>query len=128
MPDPSPDLSVAIVACNNERTIERTVRSVRDLACRLVVVDSGSAHQTSQLCRNLGADVIERPWHGYVKQKQFALEQCDTTWVLSLDSDESLDTESADAVRRAVNEDDPQVAGYEINRRTWLGEVEMRHT
>lgn len=121
------DLSVSIIARDAERTIGETLRSVRDLARRIVVVDSGSTDRTVELCRAAGADVIEHEWAGHVKQKQFALEQCDTTWVLSLDSDESLDGESAGAVRDAVAGDDEGVAGYAINRRVRFGGTFLRH-
>jgi glycosyltransferase involved in cell wall biosynthesis len=122
------DLSVAVIARDAERTIEATLRSVRGLARRVVVVDSGSTDGTLDLCRAHGAVVIEHPWEGYVRQKQFALDQCDSTWVLSLDSDESLDAEAADAVRGAVAGDDPAVGGYQLNRRVRVGEIDLRHT
>ena len=126
--DPALDLSVAIVACDAERTIERTLQSVRGLALRVIVVDSGSRDRTRQMCEERGAEVIEHEWEGYVGQKQFALELCDTAWVLNLDSDEALDPELADAVRQALAEGDAQVAGYEMNRRVWFGDLELRPT
>ncbi len=122
------DLCVAVIARDAGRTIEATLRSVRDLARRVVVVDSGSTDNTIELCRAHGALVIEHPWEGYVRQKQFALEQCDSAWVLSLDSDESLDGEAAESVRGAVGGNDPGVCGYQINRRVRVGEIDLRHT
>ena len=126
-PKPTLDLCVAIIACNAQRTIEETIRSVAGLARRVIVVDSGSTDRTVQLCEQGGAQVTAQPWQGYVKQKQMALEQCDSSWVLSLDSDESLDAELTEEVRRAVEADDPAVAGYQLNRRVWLGDLELRH-
>lgn len=127
-PKPTLDLSVAIIACNAERTIQRTIRSVSGLVQRVIVVDSGSTDQTVKLCRQCGAEVIEHPWQGHVQQKQLALEHCDSAWVLSLDSDESIDAELADEVRRVVEADDPSMAGYRLNRRVWFGDLELRHT
>jgi glycosyltransferase involved in cell wall biosynthesis len=72
------NLCVAIIACDNERTIGQTLSSVDGLARRTIVVDSGSTDGTIELCRAHGAEVIEHAWEGYVRQKQFALEQCDT--------------------------------------------------
>ncbi len=126
--DTTADLCVAVVACDNERTIERTLRSVDGLARRTIVVDSGSTDGTIELCRAQGAEVIEHAWEGYVKQKQFALDQCDGPWVLSLDSDESLDDEAVGAVRRAIAANDTALAGYALNRRVWIGDRELRHT
>jgi glycosyltransferase involved in cell wall biosynthesis len=122
------DLEVAIIARDAERTLGRTLASVRGIARRVVVVDSGSTDGTIDLCRQHGAEVIEQPWLGYVKQKQLALERCNATWVLSLDSDESLDDGAREAVRGAVEGNDPAAAGYAINRRVRIGDIELRHT
>ncbi len=126
-PQETPDLCVAIVACNAERTIERTLRSVEPIARRVVVYDSGSTDRTPDLCRTHGAEVVERRWEGYAIQKQLAMEHCDAAWVLSMDSDESLDEQLIDAVRRVVCADDPEVAGYAMNRRVWFDGRELRH-
>ncbi|TDJ54605.1 MAG: glycosyltransferase family 2 protein [Planctomycetota bacterium] len=125
--DTTLDLCLSVIACDNERTIERTLRSVEGLARRTIVVDSGSTDGTIDICRAGGAEVIAHTWEGHVKQKQFALEQCDTQWVLSLDSDESLDETAVRAVRDAVAGDDPSVAGYQINRRVWYRGRPLRH-
>lgn len=121
-------LSVAIIACDNEATIARTIESVRGLAGRIIVVDSGSSDRTRAISRDLGAEVIEHEWEGHVRQKQFALDQCDTPWVLSLDSDESVSEELAGEIRRVVMSDDPHVAGCEVNRRVWFAGRELRYT
>ncbi len=126
--DTTLDLCLAVIACDNERTIERTLRSADGLARRTIVVDSGSTDGTVEIARVCGAEVIAHPWEGHVKQKQFALEQCDTTWVLCLDSDESLDEPAIRAVRDAVSRNDPSIAGYRLNRRVWIGERPLRHT
>jgi len=130
MTDPSSslDLCVAIIVCDAQRTIEQTIRSVNGLARRVLVVDSGSTDGTQTICRELGAEVVHHDWEGYGRQKQFALELCDSEWVLCLDADESLDNELIDAVRRAVTADDQSIDAFAVNRRFRLGTVELRHT
>ncbi len=125
---PAADLSVSIIACDAQRTIAETIRSVRPMARRVVVVDSGSTDRTPELCAELGAEVVHHDWEGYGRQKQFAVELCDTGWVLCLDSDEAPDTVLAAEIRRAVEADDQSIDGYAMNRRVWLGDAELRHT
>src|SRR5690606_18481587 len=79
-------LSVAIVCRNNERTIGRTLESVRGMAAEIVAVDSGSTDGTIDLLEQAGARVIRSEWLGHVKTKQMALEACSQEWVLCLDS------------------------------------------
>ncbi len=122
------DLCVVIIACNSQRTIRKTLQSVQGLASHIIVVDSGSTDDTKNICKDLSAEVVDHEWEGYGKQKQFALDLCDAAWILSLDSDESLDIDLANEIRQAIQQNDPSIYGYEMNRRFWFGEKEMRYT
>ncbi len=122
------DLDVAIIACNNALTIARTIESITPLAQRIIVVDSGSTDETVKIAAQLNADVINHPWQGHVKQKQFALEQCTASWVLSLDSDESPDRQLLDSITAAVEKDDHQIDGYSLNRRIFFHDAFFNHT
>ena len=122
------DLDVVIIACDNERTIARTLECMDGYVNRILVIDSGSRDGTVEIARGSGAEVIFHEWEGHVKQKQFALEQCSAGWVLSLDSDESVDDELRGEILRAVGEDDAGVAGYEVNRRIFFLGKWLRYT
>ena len=149
---PRLDLSVAIIARNNALTIRRTLASVRTIAREIVVVDSGSTDQTVEIARDeFGARIIDQPWLGHIRQKQFALEACTASWVLSLDSDESIEPELAAAIRSVVpvagdehavaaatrpigtvSVADPgagtvAITGYEMNRRLFMAGRWLRH-
>ncbi|TVQ33844.1 MAG: glycosyltransferase family 2 protein [Phycisphaeraceae bacterium] len=112
-------LAVSIVCRNSERTILRTLESVAGLADQIVAIDSGSTDGTIGMLRDHGAEVIEREWMGYVRTKQAALVACDRPWILCLDSDESLEPELRRSVRATVERDEPQFAGWELNRKIW---------
>lgn len=112
-------LSVSIVCKNNEQTIGRTLDSVRGLADEIVAVDSGSTDGTLALLEAHGAKVFREPWRGYIETKRRALEHCTCDWVLSLDSDESLEPALQAAVRQAMETDTPAIGAYEINRKVF---------
>ncbi len=124
---PAPKLSVAIICCNNEATIARTLGSIRPLDAEIVAIDSGSTDGTLDLLRRAGARVIHQPWLGHVSQKQVALERCRGAWILSLDSDESLEPDLLASVVAAMAKDDPGVAGYEVNRKVWWAGAFLNH-
>ena len=110
-----PLLSVAIITCNEERNLGRTLESVR-WADEVVVVDSGSTDHTVSIARSFGAHVIERHWPGFAAQKNFALAQCTGTWVLSLDADEELSPELQRQIRTLLSTN-PPVDAFRLKRR-----------
>ena len=83
-------ISAAIVALNEERNIERAIRSLIPCADEIVVVDSGSSDRTREIAISLGARIIEEPWRGYAAQKNFAASCAANDWILSIDADEEL--------------------------------------
>ncbi|RPI46034.1 MAG: glycosyltransferase family 2 protein [Betaproteobacteria bacterium] len=114
-------LAVAITTKNNLRTIRECLESVKDVADKIFVVDSGSTDGTVEICREMGAEVDYREWPGPVAQKQYAMDRCaDHDWVLNLDSDEMLDAELAASIRNAVLTAGPEIAGFSFNRKVWF--------
>lgn len=129
MPEPIPDLAVALTTFNSDRTIDRVLESVRTLAANVVAVDSGSTDETVAICERHGATVIHQDWLGHVKQKQLAIDSCGTAeWILLLDSDESVQDDLADAIRTALSSGAPAADGFAINRKTWLLGAGLDHT
>ena len=82
-------ISATIITRNEERKVARALESLR--CCdEVVVVDSGSIDRTPEIAAKLGARVIDSPWAGYAKQKNFAAERAENDWILSIDADEAL--------------------------------------
>lgn len=83
-------ISVAIITFNEERNIERCIKSVVALADEIIVVDSLSTDNTVDLAKANGAKVVIQNFLGYIEQKNFVIQQCKNDWILSLDADECL--------------------------------------
>lgn len=113
---PIPNLSVAIVCKDNQRTIARTLGSVQTLASEIVAIDSGSSDQTLAMLMQAGAAVKRQDWLGHVRQKQLALDSCSNDWVLCLDSDESPDEQLVGSIRALLRAGEPERPGYTMNR------------
>jgi glycosyltransferase involved in cell wall biosynthesis len=85
-------ISLVIITLNEEKCIERCIRSV-PFASEVVVVDSGSSDRTIEIAEKFGAKVYKNEWKGYGAQKSFAAGKASGDWVLSLDADEWLSPE-----------------------------------
>ncbi len=120
-------LSVAIICKDNRDSIGRTLESVRGMAAQIIAVDSGSTDGTLDILRAHGCEIHHQPWLGHVRQKQAALDLCAEPWILSLDSDESLDDELARAIRFAIERDDDRIDGFEVNRKVWYAGDYLHH-
>ncbi len=110
-----PLLSVAIITCDEERNLARTLASV-SFANEIVVVDSGSADRTVEIAESFGARVFKRSWPGFAAQKNFAIAQCTGDWILSLDADEELSPELCRQISVLLPTNPPADA-YFIKRR-----------
>src|ERR1051326_5965929 len=110
-------LSVCIITLNEEANIARTLKSVKEIADEIVVVDSGSKDATVSLAQGFGTKVFVEPWKGFARQKNSALEKATCDWILSLDADEEVSPALAASIKALLAAGTPQFAGYTMNPR-----------
>ena len=118
-------LTVTVVAWNEEERLRDCLESVA-WADEIVVVDAESTDKTVQLAREFTDKVWVRPWPGFARQKNFAIEQAAGEWILSLDADERVTPDLAARIRRIVAEGGP-ADGYRIPRRNIFWGAWVRH-
>jgi glycosyltransferase involved in cell wall biosynthesis len=106
-------LAVLILTYNEAENIAPCIASAA-FADEVIVVDSGSADDTAEIARRLGAKVATRKFDGFGPQRNFALTQTDADWVMYLDADERITPALADEIRLTVNRNEP--AACEILR------------
>ncbi len=86
-------LSVVIITYNEEKNIERCLKSVQSVADEIIIVDSFSTDATEKICMQYKVKFIQQSFLGYIEQKNFALENTSNMYVLCLDADEALSIE-----------------------------------
>ena len=103
-----PSLSVIIITKNEAANIRACLESVA-WADEIVVVDSGSADNTVNICKAMGARVYVHPdWLGFGPQKNRALSYATKEWVFSIDADERVTPELHAELIQAMNEEHAQ--------------------
>jgi glycosyltransferase involved in cell wall biosynthesis len=107
-------LSVVIITLNEERNLERCLRSVQDVADEIVIVDSLSTDRTIEIAKTFGSKIISKAFDGYVKQRRFADAQATHDWVLAIDADEALSPELAASIRQVKAA--PKFNAYKLSR------------
>lgn len=92
-PRTRPTLCVAVLTHNEERRIERCLRSA-SFADQILLADSGSTDRTREIAAHLGAEVHLFPdWQGFAEQRNRLLPYVRTDYVLWVDADEVVPDE-----------------------------------
>lgn len=97
-------LSVAIITMNEERILETTLKSIKNIADEIIIVDSGSTDKTEEIAKKYGANFIYKEWSGYGPQRNFAIESCQGEWVLNIDADEEISPELEKEIIKVIND------------------------
>jgi glycosyltransferase involved in cell wall biosynthesis len=119
-------ISAVIITYNEERNIGRCLDSLLDVVDEIVVVDSYSSDRTEEICRSYNAVFIQHKFTGHIEQKNWAILQANSPYILSLDADEALSTELKDSILK-VKEKWTHDAYY-FNRLTSYCGKWIRHT
>jgi glycosyltransferase involved in cell wall biosynthesis len=86
-------LTGVIITFNEERNIERCIKSLKNVCDEIIVLDSFSTDRTEEICRTHEVKFLQHKFDGHIQQKNRALQLVETDWVLSLDADEALTEE-----------------------------------
>lgn len=84
-------LSLVMIVKNEERCLERCLKSIKDLVDDIIIVDTGSEDATKQIAASFGAKVYDYAWkNDFSAARNFALSKSSSDWNLVLDADEYL--------------------------------------
>lgn len=119
-PPKGPRLAAVILTRDEEANLSGCLRSLRDLADEVYVVDSGSADATVQVAEAVGAQVLPHPFENHARQMNWAIENIPTTaeWLVRIDADERVSPQLARELRKLIETATDDVTGILIARRT----------
>lgn len=113
-------VDIIIPTFNERLNVPFALRSVREWASNVFVLDSGSTDGTQEVARELGATVVEHPWEGYARQKNWAIDNLplSSPWTFILDADEVITAALRDEIMALTQRDPATVreAGFYVNR------------
>ena len=110
------NVTVVILTRNEEKNIEGAIENAKLVSEKVLIVDSGSTDNTVELARENGAKVVFREWDDdFSAQRNYALENIDTRWVVYLDADEQLNEQLISEIKKVIETD--SVAMYRFIRR-----------
>ena len=119
-------ISAVIITFNEERNIERCLKSLIGVADEVLVVDSYSTDGTEEICRKYNVHFIKHRFIGYSEQKNWANLQAEFPYILSLDADEALSDKLRASILKVKNNWTHD--SYYFNRMTNYCGKWIRHT
>jgi glycosyltransferase involved in cell wall biosynthesis len=126
MPVGGVKISACIVALNEENNIRDCLESVK-WADEIVVMDALSSDRTVAICREYTDKVFQRPWPGYIAQKNNAISAATHDWVLCLDADERVSQELRDEITGEFEEQGARWDGFVFPRQTFYLGAWIKH-
>lgn len=103
-------ITVCLLTFNSERLLRDVIPPLLKIADEIVIVDSGSTDNTLHICQSYGLSPVYKKygWHG--EQMNHAVSLASHDWVLCIDSDEILDSDTVDAILKLKRSDEPDPA------------------
>ena len=115
-------ISVIILTQNEEKHIERCLKSLLLFTDKIFIVDSGSTDRTIEIAESLGSKVIHNQWITYATQFNVGIAKnpFQTKWLMRMDADEYVTPELAQEINDTINNFSGDVSGFYIKRRVFF--------
>lgn len=116
------DLTIIILTKNEEQNLKKCISSFKNVASKVVIVDSYSTDKTAELAESLGAEVYKHPFESHAEQFNWALNHVsiETEWVMKVDADEEFTPELAEEIDKRLDKISADITGIILRRRVYF--------
>ena len=120
-------ISVVVSAFNEEKMIEDCLKSVKDLADEIILIDNTSSDKTVQIAKKYADKIFVQPNNPVMlnTNKNFGFNKASGQWIISLDADERITKDLEKEIQMLVL--DQRYTGYEIPRKNIIFGKWIKH-
>lgn len=122
------DLTVIILTKNEEKNIEKCIKSFKGIVKRFVIVDSYSTDNTENICKTINKelqkegsslDFYQNEWVDHATQLNWGINNTNinTTWTMRMDADEELLPDLVEEIDEKLPKIDNTINGIILRRR-----------
>lgn len=116
-------LSVCIIMKNEEKVIDRCLRSLSGIADEIIVVDTGSTDNSKTLALEYADKVYDFEWvDDFSKARNYAASKANGEWILVVDADEYIDRDSFIEFKKKLIDSPPPYNIIALQIVSFLGE------
>lgn len=111
-------ISVLIISKNEEDVIQDSIKSVKELASEIILVDD-SVDKTAEIAERLGAKIVKNEFKNFSDQRNEAIKHVNNDWIFYIDADERATPQFIKEVKEKIKNADPNIAGFFVRRKTY---------
>ena len=120
-------LSAVIITKNEGKRISTCIKSLLKFVDEIIVVDDKSSDRTVEICKKLGAKVIiNESGENFDKQRNIGIEGTSCEWILQMDADEIVPSETAVKIKETIENPSDYVA-FELRRKNFFFGYPLRY-
>lgn len=119
------NLTIGIIAKNEERNVRDCILSVKEIASEIVIIDDFSSDGTERIAEEQGALVYKKKLDSFAAQKNYLISKCTHEWVLILDADERLEDALKYSIRTAI--ENSLCDAFLISRKNFIFGKHLKH-
>lgn len=123
------NLTIIILTRNEEQNLKKCIGSFKNVAKRVVVIDSFSTDDTVGLAKSLGAEVYQHQFENHATQFNWALDNVNlqTEWVMKVDADEEFTPDLVDEIEERLDKLSSNINGIILRRRVYFMGRWLKH-
>jgi glycosyltransferase involved in cell wall biosynthesis len=110
----SQKITALAITFNEEENVKRYIESL-SFADEIIFIDSYSTDNTVAIAKELGATVIQKKFEDFSSQRNFAIQQSNTDWIMFFDLDEIVTPELEREILQVIAEQN-QYVGFFVKR------------
>ncbi|WP_434303273.1 glycosyltransferase [Clostridium botulinum] len=105
-------ISLCLIVKNEEKTLHKSLDSVKNIAQEIIVVDTGSIDRTKEIALNFTDKVYDFTWcNDFSRARNFSISKASNDWILVLDADEVVTDFDIRDIESFCSQDNKNVVG-----------------
>ncbi|NLD39113.1 MAG: glycosyltransferase, partial [Desulfatiglans sp.] len=122
-------ISVCMIVKDEEKFLENCLKSVKDIADEIIIIDTGSKDKTVEIAKKYTDNIYFHPWKdSFSEARNHYFEYVKGDWIFQIDADEELVKDDIPALLKAVKRSDIDAIRVQLISTYKKGEDESRHS
>jgi len=93
-----------MITKNEEEFLSKSLTSVKELVCEIIIVDTGSTDRTIEIAESFGARIFQHAWEDdFSKHRNQSISYATGEWILVMDADEVIATRDLDRIKGVLD-------------------------